>query len=457
MKKHVVFRSVGAVAAVAVLATLVTVLPAACMGPAGPAGPQGIQGERGEKGEPGDNGEPGAEGLPGETGPKGEKGDSLYLVIFNANGGAFSDGYEIKKAAAEENLPIAAPEEPGWAWGGFLGWYTGQTGGSLFDFTTPVTAPVTLYARWLFDKNLLADWLKNQNEGDGEDEPLKLSIKINMDDWQTLLQALEAAQKYVDLDLSRCNMSGPVFNPNSRGGAAGGAVGGGGSAGKDKIVSIILPDSAGGIAAGISEAASAFGGFGSLRSFNAANLTNIGAYAFYNCKKLESDALPPSVSTIGDYAFYNCEKLRLGALPPRVTGIGSYAFYKCTDITLTELPSGIVSIGSNAFNGCTKIAVCELPLGLTSVADNTFRDCKGIIEMTLHENITNIGTSAFNGCGNLTQVICLSEAVPAIKTGVFSNTPKLKDIKVPAASLDLYKTAPNWSASAVADKICKID
>jgi hypothetical protein len=436
MKKYIVILG---------FAVLAAILPADCTGP---AGPQGIQGEKGETGKKGDKGEPGDIGEPGEkgeAGPQGEKGDSLYLVVFNANGGAFS-GLNIMKTAAEENCPIAAPEEPYWAWGHFLGWYTLPTGGSLFEFTTPITAPVTLYARWLFDKTLLADWLADQNGGDDEDDPLALSININLAGWRELLEAIETAGKYVELDLSLCGMNGTVFNPDSRV-----------SSGKDKIVSIILPDKATGIAAGISENASAFAGFVNLRSFNAANLANIGAYAFYNCKKLELTALPPSVSSIGDYAFYECTNLALSALPDGVTSIGSYAFYKCKDIDLEELPSGIVSIGSNAFNGCTNLAINELPSGLTSIADNTFRECNGITAMTLHENITAIGMSAFNGCGNLNLVICLAETPPSIKTGVFSNTGKNLEIKVPAASFDEYIKAANWSASTVIGKIKPIN
>jgi len=428
------------------LAVLAAFLPTACAGPVGPQGIQGEKGEAGAKGEKGEPGDTGEQGEKGEAGPKGEKGDSLYLVVFNANGGAFSGGSKTKNSGAEENCPIAAPDEPGWAWGSFLGWYTQPTEGFLFDFTTPITAPITLYAQWLFDKSLLADWLKNQSGGDGEDDPLNLPIKINPGSWRDLLEAIEAAQKYIDLDLSLCGMSGTVFNPDSRV-----------SAGKDKIVSVILPDKATGIAAGIDKTASAFGGFANLRSFNAANLANIGAYAFYDCKKLELSALPPSVSSIGDYAFYECENLKLSALPSGVTSIGSYAFYKCAEMALEELPSGIVSIGAYAFNGCTNLAITELPPGLTSIADNTFRDCKGIITMTLHENITAIGTSAFNGCSNLKLVICLAETPPSIKTGVFSSTPSDLKIKVPAASYDAYRSASNWSASTVVGKIVKMD
>jgi hypothetical protein len=381
---------------------LAAIMLAVCEGPAGPQGIQGERGEKGgkgEKGEQGDIGEPGEKGEAGQKGPKGEtgeKGDSLYLIKFNANGGAFADGNEIKKAAAEENIPITAPEKPGSAWGVFLGWYTHPAGGSLFNFTTPITAPITLYAQWLFDKNLLADWLRNQSGGDDEDDPLSLKVNINLDDdWQELLEAIEAGQKYVGLDLSLCDMNGTVFNPGS-----------GIKTGKDKIVSIMLPDKATEIVKGNS-ATSAFAGFVNLRSFNAANLAAIGAYA-----------------------FYECVKLAITELPVGLTKIGNYSFRKCTNLALKTLPPDITEIGSNAFNGCS-----------------------GLTEITLCEKVTTIGIYAFNGCNNLKFLTCLAETPPSLAANDFSK--KTIEIKVPPDSLKAYQEAPNWSA--VADKISAID
>jgi len=126
-----------------------------------------------------------------------------------------------------------------------------------------------------------------------------LSIKVNLDVWQELLEAVETAQKYVGLDLSLCDMSGTIFNPNAANGGAGGI-----KSGKDKIITIVLPDKATEIEAGTSEATSAFRGFVNLRSFSGANLTKIGAYAFYGCAKLNPGALPSGLTSIGDYSFY---------------------------------------------------------------------------------------------------------------------------------------------------------
>jgi len=381
------------------IAVFTAVLLPVCVGPVGPQGIQGEKGEKGGKGEKGEQGESGEKGEEGPVGPKGEtgeKGDSLYLVIFNANSGAFSNNNEIKSSGAEENCPIAEPEEPHLAWGSFLGWYTQPEGGSLFDFTTPITAPITLYAHWLFDKNLLSDWLKKQNGGNSENDPLALALSVNLDEWQDLLEAIEASRKFVGLDLSRCDMSGTVFNPA-----------GGSKTAKSKIVSIILPDKAEGIAPGTSIATSAFNEFSNLKTFSAANLTSVGAYAFYGCSKLAITELPEGLTKINSYSFRNCASLALTALPKEVTEIGAYAF------------SG----------------------------------CSGITEMTLHEYVIKIGNYAFNGC-NLTLITCLGEAPPVLGTNDFSKISNLV-IKVPASSLDVYKTEKSWGE--MADKIIEID
>jgi hypothetical protein len=448
-------------------AVFAAIMSAACVGPAGPQGIQGEKGEAGKKGEKGEKGEPGDTGEPGErgeAGPRGEKGDSLYLVKFNANGGAFADGNETRNSGAEENHPIAVPDEPYWAWGSFLGWYTQPAGGALFEFTTPISAPITLYAHWLFDKNLPADWLRNQIGGDSEDDPLILSININIGDLHELLEAIESAQKYVDLDLSLCVMNGTVFNP------------GGIDAGKNKIVSIVLPNKATGIAAGVDKAASAFGGFVNLRSFKAPNITNIGAYAFYECEKLNISALPSGVTNIGSYAFYKCtdmaleelpsgivsidtyafdgcSKLALTELPGGLTNISNYSFRNCKNLALTALPPGITRIGTSAFSGCANLALTELPSNVSSILSNAFYNCSGLAEMTVHKKVTNIGPSAFSGCVSLKFFTCIAETPPTLGTNDFNKNTKLV-IKVPLSSLNAYQEAAGWKD--LADKIIPI-
>jgi len=270
-------------------------------------------------------------------------------------------------------------------------------------------------------------------------------LSINTDlGWQELLEIIEAAQKYVELDLSQYEMSGTVFNPDS-----------GISAGKDKIISIILPDKATGIAAGSSEATSAFHGFANLRSFSGANLASIGAYAFCKCAKLNPDTLPSGITSIGNYAFDGCSKLALTELPGGLTKINSYSFRNCTSLALTTLPPGVTEIATYAFSGCKNLALTRLPPDVKNIQTNVFNNCSSLTEMTIYDKVTNIGTNAFSGCGSLTLFICLAEAPPTLGTGVFNKSHSELVIKVPAASLNAYKAAKNWSDYT--DRIIKIN
>jgi hypothetical protein len=58
-------------------------------------------------------------------------------------------------------------------------------------------------------------------------------------------------------------------------------------------------------------------------------VTNIGWWAFKDCKNLTSITIPSSVTSIGKSAFENCEKLISITIPNSVTRIGDKAFSYC--------------------------------------------------------------------------------------------------------------------------------
>ncbi|PKV04444.1 L,D-transpeptidase catalytic domain-containing protein, partial [Bifidobacterium pseudolongum subsp. globosum] len=70
-----------------------------------------------------------------------------YNVIFNSNGGS-----AVAPATVEAGQKAAQPANPTRTGYAFAGWYTAKNGGTRYDFDTPVTADVTLYARWTINK-----------------------------------------------------------------------------------------------------------------------------------------------------------------------------------------------------------------------------------------------------------------------------------------------------------------
>jgi uncharacterized repeat protein (TIGR02543 family) len=70
-----------------------------------------------------------------------------YTVTFDANGGDFATETRIVEyggAVGSLYMP-ANPTRSGY---GFGGWFTAQYGGDEFTASTPVTAGITVYARW---------------------------------------------------------------------------------------------------------------------------------------------------------------------------------------------------------------------------------------------------------------------------------------------------------------------
>ena len=67
-----------------------------------------------------------------------------WTVAFNSNGGSACDTKFVATADGKLVKP-ADPTRDGYAFGG---WYTDETCAQAYDFSTPVTADLTLYAKW---------------------------------------------------------------------------------------------------------------------------------------------------------------------------------------------------------------------------------------------------------------------------------------------------------------------
>ncbi|MHB9294661.1 hypothetical protein PilKf_00385 [Pillotina sp. SPG140] len=247
-------------------------------------------------------------------------------------------------------------------------------------------------------------------------------------DWVYILNTIETADKYVALDLSACTMNGTEFDPYT------------GST--DKIVSLIVPDTARSIG-GSGWTGHYYNNYSSaLRKVEGKNIESIGGQAFENCKSLETVNFPkvtsiggdafaycsaletvkfpeatsiggyaffgtaletanfPKVITIGDRAFGFCESLKTANFP-QVTSIGYIAFENCDALTTVSFPN-VTSIGDYAFDYCSALKEANFPQ-VTSIGIYAFRRCLALVEVNF-PNVTTIGDYAFENCSALTTV-----------------------------------------------------
>lgn len=193
-----------------------------------------------------------------------------------------------------------------------------------------------------------------------------------------------------------------------------------------------------------------------LLSVNLPNVTAIEDNTFYSCNNLVDVSIPQATS-VGETAFYLCENILTISLP-LVTSLGSGAFQKCSKLASIELPN-VTTAGSSAFNQCSKLTSINLPK-LTAVAADMFRYCYILKTIDLGP-ITTVPAYGFRDCRRTTAIIIRSEVLcPLEDTNAFTNCyhllgtknstynpNSLKDcyIYVPAALVDEYKAAANWS------------
>ena len=76
---------------------------------------------------------------------------NTYTVKFNGNGGSPVDSQEIFC-----NSTAIAPPTPNKAGYNFSGWYSDSLLTSAFNFSTPITAAITLFARWTINSNIIS-------------------------------------------------------------------------------------------------------------------------------------------------------------------------------------------------------------------------------------------------------------------------------------------------------------
>ena len=174
-----------------------------------------------------------------------------------------------------------------------------------------------------------------------------------------------------------------------------------------------------------------------------ADVTSIGASAFYDCSSLTSITIPKGVTSIGADAFVRCSGLTSITIPDSVTSIGREAFWGCSGLTSITLPASVTSIADDAFGGCsslisikvdkenkyydsrnncnaiiatesnTLVIGCKnttIPASVTGLGTYAFADCSGLTSITIPQSVTSIGDYAFASCRRGLVIYCYKDS-----------------------------------------------
>ena len=155
------------------------------------------------------------------------------------------------------------------------------------------------------------------------------------------------------------------------------------------------------------------------------------------------------VTSIGQSAFRYCFAL-ITVDFSQATSIGEHAFDRCSNLTSVDFPAA-TSIEGSAFEYCSNLTSVDFPAA-TSIGQSALFSCSNLTSVDFPA-ATSIKGGALAYCRKLTSLILrvTTQVCTLSNTNAFDSTPIKSGtgyIYVPAALVDSYKTATNWTTYA---------
>lgn len=206
---------------------------------------------------------------------------------------------------------------------------------------------------------------------------------------------------------------------------------------------------------------------GELKNFVVGTgVSEIPAFAFRNCTKLETIEIGENVKRIAQSAFNNCSKLNNVKIPSDVTALEAGVFDGCSNLSnidfgdmnrftfvganalkgtawLAAQANGVVYIGTNAYKYkgvMPKHTVLTLKAETKKISPEAFIDCLGLEEITIGQAVNEIGQKAFSGCADLKKVT-IGGQIKAVAAETFKGCSSLSQIVLPASVESVEKYA----------------
>lgn len=162
---------------------------------------------------------------------------------------------------------------------------------------------------------------------------------------------------------------------------------------------------------------------------------NIGNYAFYDCKQLESITIPSNIYYFsGTHSFDSCRSLEWVTLPSSLTSIGSYMFNE-SGLKHITLPPSITRIFSYGFSETQIEGIYSSTV--THISERAFAFCECLAQITFHA-VTEIGASAFTHCAGVRDIE-ISDTITSLGESCYSYCYTAKSLSLP----NTLTTIPN--------------
>lgn len=135
------------------------------------------------------------------------------------------------------------------------------------------------------------------------------------------------------------------------------------------------------------------------------NVYSIGDHAFEGMFIRNVEIQSPVIS-IGAWAFKECRLLESITIPKSTKEIGAMAFEYCTSLKSVTIPNGVTAMGWKAFGYCTSLTSVTLPdcVKITAMSyRSAFEGCDSLTTVTIGNVASKPKLNSFVGCTSLTE------------------------------------------------------
>jgi hypothetical protein len=155
--------------------------------------------------------------------------------------------------------------------------------------------------------------------------------------------------------------------------------------------------------------------------------------------------LGDAVNKTKSYAFSSLRSLEKADVSP-LNNFGADLFSHCPSLRSVRLPHRVDSAStSNLFSSCSALREIILPDGITEIGTYAMYNTYALKKIVVPSSVTNISSNAIYCCESLRYIdFTRHTTVPTLSGSI--DISSYCQIRVPAALVDEWKAATNWSA-----------